>query len=436
MSFYKINPLEVNWESESSCLFFNNRHGKKDLFTSYIPHLPQLKSHIWLATSGRVYQKWVALSKKALLTSAEAVNRHLDATSKDRWGLSLPLFHVGGLSILARAHLSGSPYFAYDGKWSAKAFLDFLNEHKITLSSLVPTQVYDLVKAGLNCPSFVKAIVVGGESLSPSLYKAARDLNWPLLPSYGLTECGSQVATAELGSLRGKKYPPMRVLSHVQVKVVREEMALRSESLMSGFVPLLDLKDLDLKKGQVFWVPACAGMTSLAGMTSVAGRAGEAEVKEERGFRIKSGMTGVAGMMKKAGIMEEGWYFTGDKGELREDFLQVKKASQIKIRGEKVNIKNLEETLMSILLKKSEVLGRCFLLPVPSEREGFQLSLVSDVFDPKIMSEVIKEFNKHVSPFEKIQQFYFVPELPLTGISKVSKQALLEILGFSPKNPT
>ena len=311
--------------------------------------------------------------------------------------------------------------------------MDFLNEHKITLSSLVPTQVYDLVKVGLNCPSFVKAIVVGGESLSPSLYKAARDLNWPLLPSYGLTECGSQVATAELGSLRGKKYPPMRVLSHVQVKVVREEMALQSESLMSGFVPLLDL---DLKKGQVFWVPASAGMTSLAGMTSVAGRAGEAEVKEERGFRIKSGMTGVAGMMKKAGIMEEGWYFTGDKGELKEDFLQVKKASQIKIRGEKVNIKNLEETLMSILLKKSEVLGRCFLLPVPSEREGFQLSLVSDVFDPKIVSEVIKEFNKHVSPFEKIQQFYFVPELPLTGISKVSKQALLEILGFSPKNPT
>ena len=407
MSFYKINPVEVNWESESSCLFFNNRHGKKDLFTSYIPHLPQLKSHIWLATSGRVYQKWVALSKTALLTSAEAVNRHLDATSKDRWGLSLPLFHVGGLSILARAHLSGSPYFAYDGKWSAKAFLDFLNQHKITLSSLVPTQVYDLVKAGLKCPSFVKAIVVGGESLSPSLYKAARDLNWPLLPSYGLTECGSQVATAELGSLSGKKYPPMRVLSHVQVKVVREEMALRSESLMSGFVPLLDLKDLALKKGQVFWVPAFAGMTEEEGVT-----------------KLESGITG------------EGWYFTGDKGELKEDFLQVKKASQIKIRGEKVNIKNLEETLMSILLKKTEVSGRCFLLPVPSEREGFQLSLVSDVFDPKIVSEVIKEFNKQVSPFEKIQQFYFVPELPLTGISKVSKQALLEILGFSPKNPT
>jgi O-succinylbenzoic acid--CoA ligase len=252
---------------------------------------------------------------------------------------------------------------------------------------------------------------VGGESLSPSLYKAARDLNWPLLPSYGLTECGSQVATAELDSLGGKKYPPIRVLSHVQVKIVQEEIALRSESLMSGFVPLLDLKDLSLGEGQVFWVPASVG------------RAEEAGVKGGPGFRIKSGM-------------REGWYFTGDKGELQEDFLQVKRASQIKIRGEKVNFKNMEETLMSVLLKKTAVSGRYFLLPVPSEREGFQLSLVSDVFDPKTLSEIIKEFNTQVSPFEKIQQFYFVPELPLVGISKVSKQALLEILGFSPRNPT
>ena len=131
----------------------------------------------------------------------------------------------------------------------------------------------------------------------------------------------------------------------------------------------------------------------------------------------------------------KGWYFTGDKGELREDFLQVKSLNQIKILGEKTNFKNLEEILMSILLKRKQMLGRYFLLPVPSEREGFQLSLVSDVFDRQVQFELIKEFNEQVSPFEKIQLFYFVPELPLTGISKVSKQALLEILGFSSKNP-
>ena len=42
--------------------------------------------------------------------------------------------------------------------------------------------------------------MTGGGALDPSLYKQARDLGWPLLPSYGLTECGSQVATASLSS--------------------------------------------------------------------------------------------------------------------------------------------------------------------------------------------------------------------------------------------
>ena len=405
MSFYRINPSDINWETEDSLLFFNERHGQKNFFTSYIPHLPHLKSHIWIATSGRIHQKWVALSKKALLTSAETVNQHLNTTSKDRWGLSLPLFHVGGLSIFARAYLSQSACFSYDKKWSAKSFVAFLNEHKITLISLVPTQVYDLVKAQTSCPASVRAIVVGGENLSQNLYKAARNLNWPLLPSYGLTECASQVATAQLSSLGEKEYPPMKVLSHVRVKIVREEIALQSESLFSGFVPLLDSKSLSLKEGQAFWIPASAEKTEEVGMTS-----------EER-------------------RTEEDWYFTGDKGQLQGDFLQVKSSNQIKILGEKVNVKNLQEILMSILLKKPQVSGHFVLLPVPSQREGFQLSLISDVFDRQTLSDIIKEFNKQVSPFEKIQQFYFVPHLPLIGISKVSKQALFETLGFSSGNP-
>ena len=383
MSLYQINSLEINWKSEDSYLLFNDRHGKKKLFTSYIPQLPHLKSHVWLATSGRVYQKWVALSKKALLTSAEAVNQHLDVTSKDRWALPLPLFHVGGLSILARAYLSRGACFTYNERWSAETFLAFLKKHKITLSSLVPTQVYDLVKARLSCPPSVRAIVVGGENLSQSLYKAARELNWPLLPSYGLTECSSQVATAEINSLDKKEYPSLRILPHVQTKMVQGEIVVKSKSLMSGFVPLL---------------PSFKG-----------------EFQDPK---------------------KEAWFFTGDKGQLQGNFLQMKNSNQIKILGEKINLKNLEEALMDIVLKKSQVNGRCFLLPVPSEREGFQLALVSDVFDRQALSELIKEFNEQVSPFEKIQQFYFVSELPLTGISKVSKPALLKILGFSPENPT
>ena len=63
-------------------------------------------------------------------------------------------------------------------------------------SSLVPAQVLDLVRAGLRPPPVLRAIVVGGGAISAELYRDARALGWPVLPSYGMTECCSQIATA------------------------------------------------------------------------------------------------------------------------------------------------------------------------------------------------------------------------------------------------
>ena len=376
MSYYQINPLKIDWNSESSFVFFNEKHSKKKLFLSSIPHLPCLKSHIWLATSGRTCQKWVALSKEAVLFSAQAVNQHLSVTSADRWGVCLPLFHIGGLSILARAHLSRSSYFIYKKKWLVKDYSLFLKEHKITITSLVPTQVYDLVKAHLSCPPFLKTVVVGGAYMSKTLYQEAKSLGWPLLPSYGLTECASQVATASLDSLNQTDYPRLQVLPHVNLKIVSEKIVIQSRSLLTGFIPL-------------------------------SGFAAFQDPKQDR------------------------WYCTEDKGILEKGLLEIDNSptDTIKILGEKVNLKDLREELMGILLKNKNVSGRYFLFSVPDERSGFQIALVTDVFDDQT-SQIISAFNRKVSSFEKIQQFYFVPSLPLTDISKISQTALWKILGF------
>ena len=399
MSFYKINPGIVDWTSKESYVFFNKKLKKPD-FISFIPLLPQLSNHIWLSTSGRTEEKWVALSKEALLLSAQSVNQHLKASSKDRWGLVLPLFHVGGLSILARSYLTKSAYFSYSkdqaAEWSATNYVAFLKEHKITLSSLVPTQVYDLVKEGregkgLSCPNSLRAIVVGGGHLSASLYNKARDLNWPLLPSYGLTECASQVATAELSSLElsslklsslkkvfKESHPPLKILPHVQISIEGREIVIKSPALLRGFIPLRE----DLKVE--FQDP-----------------------KTSKG------------------------YHTGDEGVLNKDFLQITGTDSLKIMGEKVNFVQLEEHLLQILLKVPKLKGRYILLPVPMEREGSQISLISDYFDPETLSHILKEFNQKVrAPFEKIRQFYLLPSLPLTGISKISKKELFKRLGF------
>ena len=397
----QIKPKRVDWSSENSCLFFNERHGDKKLFLSYVPFLPSLKSHIWLATSGRAQQKWVAISKKALLISAKAVNRHLKATAKDRWGLCLPLFHVGGLAITARAYLSKSLYFTYKDKWSAQTFCRFLKENQVTLSALVPAQVYDIVRSGYKAPPSLRAVVVGGEHLSLSLYQQARDLKWPLLPSYGLTECGSQVATAKLNSLavnacHKDSLPPLKILSHVQVKTIKGEIALKSLSLFTGFVPL-SFSNKPPRKGH-----------------------------REGALFPQTAKKGVLQDPK-----QKGWYKTGDKGILKETFLQVDPSAHIKILGEKINMLRLKEIFMSLLLKNS-FSQKVFLVPLPSQRDGWQIALVAEAFEKQALACLLKEFNQKVSPFEKIKAVYIVPHIPLTSLSKLRLSALFKILGFPP----
>ena len=132
---------------------------------------------------------------------------------------SLPDFHVGGLGIWARAYLSGAAVVdfkqAHPGKWQSQAFYQYIQQVKGTLSALVPAQIYDLAALECPAPSSLRAVIVGGGALLPGLYERAVALGWPLLPSYGLTECGSQVATAALESWQQKE-PSLQLLPHLK----------------------------------------------------------------------------------------------------------------------------------------------------------------------------------------------------------------------------
>jgi O-succinylbenzoic acid--CoA ligase len=185
-----------------------------------------LEAHVWLATSGTTGAlKLAALSKDALLASAAAVNRHLEADARDVWCCVLPAFHVGGLGIFARAFLSGARVTR--AQWNAS---EFAANGEMTLASLVPAQVSDLVELHLPAPENLRAVVVGGGALPDALYAGARALGWPLLPSYGMTETCSQVATATLGS------PELRLLDHVEVRTEPDGLlAFRGASLLTGY---------------------------------------------------------------------------------------------------------------------------------------------------------------------------------------------------------
>ena len=170
--------------------------------------IPGLSGMVLFETSGSTGRpKWIALSKAALLESAAAVNAHLGVTSESRWGLALPLRHVGGFGVVARAWSAGCGLEWMERRWDPLWFRSWVDARVVTHSSLVPTQVHDLVAAGLRAPACLRAVVVGGGHLAEPVGNAARRLGWPVLASYGMTESASQIATQSPDCL-GSAYRP------------------------------------------------------------------------------------------------------------------------------------------------------------------------------------------------------------------------------------
>lgn len=281
---------------------------------------PDLGAHVWVATSGTSGRlKIVALSRSALEASARAVNRHLGANAQDVWTNPLPLFHVGGLGIAVRAGLTGSAaHFLQE--WTAAEFVRSADESGATLSALVPAQVHDLVGAGLHAPSGLRAVVVGGGALDDGLHARAAALGWPLLPSYGLTEAASQVATARGGAKDAE------------------------------WLPLLD---------------------------HVEARAGEGGVLELRGPSLLTGwmIFGEDGRTRWEDPKRDGWYRTNDRVELRGRELRVlgRLDDLVKIRGELVDVAALERDLQARVVS-----GRIMVRIVPDERNGFALQVMAE----------------------------------------------------------
>jgi O-succinylbenzoic acid--CoA ligase len=204
-----------------------------------IPALGCMGGSVIFRTSGTTgVPKWVVHEKRAMLVSAQAVNAWLEVDPHSKWGRVLSIEHVGGFAILARVFQAACGLAEFDGKWDASEFHRWLGVESVTHVSLVPTQVHDLVKAALPAPRHLRAVVVGGGCLNDKLGQAARDLGWPVLASYGMTEAGSQIATQAMGHL-DKPYgdsgltilPIWKVESDAQ-----ERLAISGEALFRGYI--------------------------------------------------------------------------------------------------------------------------------------------------------------------------------------------------------
>ena len=183
-----------------------------------------------------------AIAERIGSAMGSAIGSAIGSTIGDRWLLCLPLEHIGGLAVLLRSVMQGHAV-ALMRRFDPAGVIEQIDAHGITLASLVPSMLDGILKLGKSPPSDnLRAVFVGGAPAAPALMERARDAGWPVLPTWGMTEACSQLATPAPATAAGINFfgkpsvalPP---LPGVQVRTAPSgALQVRGPMLFSGYL--------------------------------------------------------------------------------------------------------------------------------------------------------------------------------------------------------
>ncbi|MDB4783386.1 AMP-binding protein [Verrucomicrobiales bacterium] len=325
----------------------------------------ELSGKIILSTSGTSSSpKLSVISKHAMLFSASSVNRHLSICSSDKWLCCLPTAHVSGLSIHARAFLSESDLIESTSKWAPLDFIKNINHNQITLCSLVPTQLYDLLSSDQRPNPELRALIIGGDKLNDEAHNKAVELGWPILLTYGMTETCSQIATE---TYTGQGMEPLDLWD---INFNSEgELLVKGDALFDGYL-----------------------------------------VHKENNLRMIEPFS------------DDGWFSTGDIGNLHDNIISIsgRKDDQVKVLGEKINLKHLRSSATSMY-------GHSItLLAVPDSRKGKKIIMVAEKSSDH--DRFFNEYNSKATRIERADELILIDKIPRSSLGKLALNELYDIL--------
>jgi o-succinylbenzoate---CoA ligase len=164
--------------------------------------------------------------------SALGSNANIALLPGDRWLHSLPMYHVGGLSILFRCLLAAATVALPLPETSLGESIASLGATHV---SLVSTQLSKLLRESADLGG-LEAVLMGGGPVPPSLVGEALARGLPLHTSYGLTEMASQVTTTPPDASIEELSTAGRVLPHREVSISENgEILVRGETLFAGY---------------------------------------------------------------------------------------------------------------------------------------------------------------------------------------------------------
>ena len=333
-------------------------------------------------TSGTSGQpKGAVLTYGNVFYSAMASAYRIGHLPDDKWLCVLPLYHVGGLSIIIRAVLYGITVDLRQ-KFDVDEVNHALTHENITLVSFVPTMLYRLLEARKEAWSpKLRLVLLGGAAASPELMQRCIDEGIPVATTYGMTEAASQIATTLPGDAVRKPGSVGKPLMFTQVRIVDEN-------------------DKDVPTGEY----------------------GEIIVKSPTVMKEYYGNPDAT-----AKTLRNGWLHTGDIGYLDADgdlFLVQRRSDLIVSGGENVYPAEVEAALRQHpAIKEVAVVG------IPDAEWGQKVAAAIVLHDGQSLTENEVEYHarQHLAGYKIPRLIKFVDELPQTASGKIQRPQVVEL---------
>ncbi|WP_371873812.1 o-succinylbenzoate--CoA ligase [Dictyobacter arantiisoli] len=305
---------------------------------------------------------------------------------EDCWLLCMPLFHIGGLSILIKNVIYGIRIAVYE-KFDAQVINQALREQQVTIISVVTVMLQRML-AALDAeqgdgryPTWLRCVLLGGGPAPRTLLEDCARRAVPVVQSYGLTESCSQAVTLSPRDALRKLGSAGRPLLPVQLRIMHEDVVAQ---------------------------PNQAGVICLKG-PSITG-----------GYDHRPEAT--------ASTIQDGWLATGDIGYVDEEgYLYVldRRSDLIISGGENVYPAEIEAALLS----HPEVIEAGVCGEADAQWGQVPIAFVHLQAGSALTMEALLEYvSTRLARFKQPRRIYLVAELPRNSSGKLLRRELNKLL--------
>ena len=312
---------------------------------------------------------------------------NLGTHTDDRWLACLPLFHVGGLSIVLRSAIYGITAVVHD-EFDADRVNAAIDDEAVTIVSVVAVMLQRMLDARGDrpYPPSLRCVLLGGGPAPRSLLDRCAAIGVPVVQTYGLTETCSQLAT-----------------------LAPEETLRRPGSAGKALYP----NELRIASGS----DDGAGEILVRGPVVMAGYANQPDAT-------------------RAAIVD-GWLHTGDIGRIDVDgFLYVldRRDDLIVTGGENVYPAEVEATLLS-----HHAVAEAGVVGVEDETWGQRVVAVVRIQSPSTgvdAAELTSHCRDRIAGYKVPREIRVVDEpLPRTASGKLRRSALRALITAPESSP-